>query len=44
MELKLLNEQGQSSENVNAADTVFARDYNEALIHQIVDCLSSECP
>ncbi len=36
MELKLLNEQGQSSENVNAADTVFARDYNEALIHQIV--------
>ncbi len=36
MELKLLNEQGQSSANVNAADTVFARDYNEALIHQIV--------
>mgnify|MGYP003384642078 CR=1 FL=1 len=36
MELKLLNEQGQSSANVSAADTVFARDYNEALIHQIV--------
>lgn len=36
MELKLLNEQGQSSANVTAADTVFARDYNEALIHQIV--------
>ncbi|MBI3228746.1 MAG: 50S ribosomal protein L4 [Burkholderiales bacterium] len=36
MELKLLNEQGQSSANVNAADTVFARDYNEALIHQVV--------
>lgn len=36
MELKLLNEQGQSSANVTAADTVFARDYNEALIHQVV--------
>ena len=36
MELKLLNAEGQSSANVAAADTVFARDYNEALIHQIV--------
>jgi len=36
MELKLLNEQGQAGAAVNAADTVFGRDYNEALIHQIV--------
>lgn len=36
MELKLLNEQGQAGTNVAAADTVFGRDYNEALIHQIV--------
>src|SRR3954470_19914593 len=36
MELKLLNEQGQAGSNVTAADTVFGRDYNEALIHQIV--------
>ncbi len=36
MELKLLNEQGQSASNVAAADTIFARDYNEALIHQVV--------
>jgi large subunit ribosomal protein L4 len=36
MELKLLNEQGQAGANVAAADTVFGRDYNEALIHQIV--------
>ena len=36
MELKLLNEQGQAGSNVAAADTVFGRDYNEALIHQIV--------
>ena len=36
MELKLLNAQGQTASNVNAADTIFGRDYNEALIHQIV--------
>ena len=36
MELKLLNEQGQSSSSVAAPDTIFARDYNEALIHQVV--------
>jgi large subunit ribosomal protein L4 len=36
MELKLLNEQGQVGSNVAAADEVFGRDYNEALIHQIV--------
>jgi large subunit ribosomal protein L4 len=36
MELKLLNEQGQAGSNVAAADTFFGRDYNEALIHQIV--------
>jgi large subunit ribosomal protein L4 len=31
-----LNAQGQAAANVAAADTVFGRDYNEALIHQIV--------
>ena len=36
MELKLLNEQGQAGSNVAAADTVFGREYNEALIHQVV--------
>jgi large subunit ribosomal protein L4 len=36
MELKLLNEQGQEGAGVNASDVVFGRDYNEALIHQIV--------
>jgi len=36
MELKLLNDQGQSSSNVAAPDTIFGRDYNEALIHQVV--------
>jgi large subunit ribosomal protein L4 len=36
MELKLLNAQGESAGNVSAPDTVFARDYNEALVHQVV--------
>ena len=36
MELKLLNAQGQASSNVAAPNTIFGRDYNEALIHQIV--------
>ncbi|MBP9713619.1 MAG: 50S ribosomal protein L4 [Sterolibacterium sp.] len=36
MELKLINDQGQSSATLTASDALFARDYNEALIHQIV--------
>jgi large subunit ribosomal protein L4 len=36
MELKLLNAQGQAGSNVVADDTIFGRDYNEALIHQVV--------
>jgi large subunit ribosomal protein L4 len=36
MELKLLNADGQEGAGVNASDVVFGRDYNEALIHQVV--------
>ncbi|TAN28805.1 MAG: 50S ribosomal protein L4 [Castellaniella sp.] len=36
MELKLLNDQGQSSATVAAADEIFGRDFNEALVHQVV--------
>jgi large subunit ribosomal protein L4 len=36
MQLELLNDQGQATAKVEAPDTVFARDYNEALVHQIV--------
>jgi len=36
MELKLLNEQGQAAATVQASDTVFGRDFNEALVHQVV--------
>lgn len=36
MELKLINEQGIESGRLGASDALFARDYNEALIHQVV--------
>ncbi len=36
MELNLINEQGQATSKVSASDATFGRDYNEALIHQIV--------
>lgn len=36
MELKLINDQGQSASTVSASDALFARDYNEALVHQVV--------
>lgn len=36
MELKLLDDKGQSSGTVAGADGVFGRDYNEPLIHQVV--------
>lgn len=36
MELKLLNNNGQAESTVNALDTVFGREFNEALVHQIV--------
>jgi large subunit ribosomal protein L4 len=36
MQLELLNERGQVSSALEAPDALFNRDYNEALIHQIV--------
>ena len=36
MQIDLIDAQGQSTAKVEAPDTVFARDYNEALVHQIV--------
>jgi large subunit ribosomal protein L4 len=36
MELKLLNEQGQASATLQASDALFGREYNEALVHQVV--------
>ncbi len=36
MELKVLNAQGQAAGTLPAPATVFGRDYNEALVHQLV--------
>ncbi|QID19060.1 50S ribosomal protein L4 [Nitrogeniibacter mangrovi] len=36
MELKLLNDQGQSAETVQVSDALFGREFNEALVHQVV--------
>lgn len=36
MELKLLNDQGQAASTLEASDVLFGREYNEALVHQVV--------
>lgn len=36
MQLELLNEQGQAASKFDVPETVFAREYNEDLVHQIV--------
>jgi large subunit ribosomal protein L4 len=36
MELKLINQQGQPAASVTASDAAFGREYNEALVHQVV--------
>ncbi len=36
MQLDVLNEQGLAASKVDAPETVFGREYNEALVHQIV--------
>ena len=36
MELNVINEQGQESAKLQASDVLFGRDFNEALVHQIV--------
>ena len=36
MELKLINDQGKGGATVSASDAAFGRDFNEALVHQLV--------
>lgn len=36
MELQLMNEQGESAGSVSASDVLFGREYNEALVHQLL--------
>jgi len=36
MELKVINDKGQSSANLSASDVVFGREFNQDLVHQLV--------
>ncbi len=36
MELKIINDQGQEASRLQASDALFAREYNENLVHQLV--------
>ena len=36
MELKLINDEGQEASRLEASDVLFGREYNEALVHQLV--------
>ena len=36
MDLKVISNKGQSTKNISASDALFGREYNEALVHQIV--------
>jgi large subunit ribosomal protein L4 len=36
MELTVIDDKGQASASINASDELFGREYNEALVHQIV--------
>lgn len=36
MELKLINNDGQSAASISVSDTLFGREYNESLVHQVV--------
>ncbi len=36
MELKLIDNTGQEADNITVSDVLFNRDYNEALVHQVV--------
>lgn len=36
MELKVLNDKGETTATLSAPQTLFGRDYNEALVHQVV--------
>jgi large subunit ribosomal protein L4 len=41
MELKVINDNGQAASSLNASDELFGREYNEALVHQLVTAYQS---
>lgn len=36
MELQVIDAQGKSATTMSASDEIFGREYNEALVHQVV--------
>ena len=44
MDLKLIDDQGQPAATVTGSDALFGREYNEALIHQVITCLLYTSP
>ena len=36
MELKVINEKGEAQKSVDASESLFGREYNESLVHQVV--------
>jgi len=36
MELKLIDDKGQSAASISVSDSLFGREYNEALVHQVI--------
>ena len=36
MELKVINDKGEAQKSFDASETLFGREYNEALVHQVV--------
>jgi len=36
MELRLIGDNGQSTASISASDSLFGREYNEALVHQVI--------
>jgi large subunit ribosomal protein L4 len=41
MDLTVINDQGKQASSLAASDEIFARDYNEALVHQVVTAFMS---
>jgi large subunit ribosomal protein L4 len=41
MELKVINDKGEAQKSVDASETLFGREYNEALVHQVVVAYSA---
>ena len=36
MELKVINEKGEAQKSVDASESLFGREFNESLVHQVV--------